>query len=158
MKTKCQNGASFLVLAAICAVAVAGCSSPPHSQYRTIHEAVINGDYEAVKADLKAQPADLELPDDSGQMPLHLAAIHCRTNIISLLLDQGAKIDAKMTGGATPLHLAAQSGCMDGVAILLAHHSQVNARDDQGRTPLVRAQQWHQDAVARYLQTHGGTE
>ena len=83
---------------------------------------------------------------------------HCRIDAAKLLLDKGAKIDAKAAGGTTALHLAAQSGCLDLVNLLLSKGAKVNARDDQGRTPLDRAMLWHRDEVVQLLRAHGGTE
>ena len=134
------------------------CHTQTHSAYRSIHQAAIDGDAVSVSADLKAHPGDLNLPDDAGQTPLHLAAIHCRTNVVALLLDKGARPDALATGDATPLHLAAQAGCAEAVTLLLSKGASINLRDSQGRTPLGRAKQWRQDATAELLRARGGIE
>ena len=148
-----------VLFAAMLAVAGAGCfHSPQHSAYREIHAAARDGDAEQVAGDLDQNPGDLNLPDDAGLTPLHLAASACHTNVVALLLDKGAKIDCPAKDDATPLHLAAQEGCADAVNLLLARGAKVNARDDKKRTPLVRAEQWHQDAVLPLLRQHGGTE
>jgi ankyrin repeat protein len=148
----------LVVLAIAAACLVPSCSTKAHSDYRTIHELVINGDLNAVTQDLNGYPGDLSLTDDAGQTPLHLAAIHCRTNIVVLLLDRGAKVDARAKGDDTPLHLAAQAGCLDAVAILLQHGADINARDSDGHTPMTRAREWNQDAVVNFLRDHGGKE
>jgi ankyrin repeat protein len=96
------------------------------------------------------------MKDDAGRTPLDLAVIHCHTNVVMLLLDNGAAINLKAAGGATPLHLAAQGTCPDMVALLLAKGAKVNARDDKRKTPLDRALEWHRDAIAELLRQHGG--
>jgi ankyrin repeat protein len=146
----------LLALAGSCLLP--SCSVKAHSDYRTIHQLVINGDLNAVTQDLNDYPGDLMLTDDAGQTPLHLAAIHCRTNVLALLLARGAKVDATAKGDATPLHLAAQAGCQDAVTVLLQHGANINARDSAGHTPMARAREWNQDAIVSYLQTHGGRE
>jgi ankyrin repeat protein len=147
------------LFSAACLVLTAGCfHTPPHSAYRPIHRYAIDGDAVGVAAELAKNPGDLNLPEDAGLTPLHLAAGHCRTNVVALLLDKGAKLNVKAQGGATPLHLAAQEGCADAVTMLLDKGANVNARDDQGRTPLKRAEEWHQEAVAQLLRGHGGTD
>jgi ankyrin repeat protein len=160
MKIKLRTPIRTAILTAALAIACAGCFliPPAHSTYRPIHEYAAAGNVAAVAQDLATNSDDLNLPDDAGRTPLHLAATHCHTDVVLLLLNKGAKIDPKAAGGATPLHLAAQEGCADMVSLLLAKGAKVNARDDQKRTPLVRAEQWHQDAIVQLLRQHGGTE
>lgn len=129
-----------------------------HSAYRHIHEYAKTGDVAAVAADLAEYPGDLNLPDDAGLTPLHLAALHCHTNVMALLLSKGADINRKAKDEITPLHVAAQEGCADAVSLMLEKGAEINARDSQGRTPLKRAELWHQNAVAELLRQHGGTE
>ena len=149
---------AFVTLAL--AIACSGCFliPPKHSDYRPIHEYAADGNVPEIAQDLAAYPHDVSLVDDAGRTPLHLAATHCHVDAAKLLLDKGAKIDAKAVGGTTPLHLAAQAGCVDMVNLLLARGAKVNERDDQGRTPLDRARQWHRDEVVQLLHTHGGVE
>ena len=155
IKTRLQ----LAVLIAAFGLMATGCWSPhPHSAYRTIHQCAINGDATCVATELAKAPDGLNLPEEDGLTPLHLAAQNCHTNVVSLLLDNGAKINVKAKDSATALHLAAQEGCMDVVALLLEHHANVNARDDKGRTPLKRAEEWSQDLVVSLLKSHGGTE
>jgi len=138
---------------------VAGCCHvQAHSAFRTIHQAVIDGNVAGVKEDLKLHPEHLNLPDDFGQTPLHLAAVHCRINVLALLLGNGAKIEAFAKSNATPLHLAAQSGCAAAVVMLLQKGAEVNPRDSDNRTPLGRAKRWHQDGIVTILREHGGEE
>jgi ankyrin repeat protein len=160
MKIKLRTPIRTVILTAALAIACAGCFliPPSHSTYRPIHEYAETGNVAAVAQDLSTNSYDLNLPDDAGRTPLHLAATHCHINVVVLLLNKGAKVDSKAGGGATPLHLAAQAGCMDVVNLLLAKGAKVNARDDQKRTPLVRAEQWHQDAIVQLLRAHGGIE
>jgi len=159
MKTRFHPSLASLLLTAVLAVGGTGCfHAPHHSAYREIHAAARDGDAAQVAGDLAQNPGDLNLPDDAGLTPLHLAASSCHTNVVVLLLDQGAQIDCPAKDGATPLHLAAQEGCAEGVDLLLARGAELNARDDRKRTPLVRAEQWHQDAVVQLLRQHGGTE
>jgi ankyrin repeat protein len=159
MRTKVSAWTQIAVLAAGCALFVGGCCLfQSHSHFRSVHEAAIDGDVMSVADDLKMRPGDLNLPDDAGQTPLHLASIHCRTNVVELLLDKGANIGAVAKGNATPLHLAAQSGCSAAARLLLSKGASVNARDDEGRTPLGRAKQWNQEELVLLLRQHGGIE
>jgi ankyrin repeat protein len=137
----------------------AGCARPlKHCAYRDIHAAARDGDVTQVAADLAQNPGDLNLPDDAGLTPLHLATSSCHTNVVALLLDKGARIDSAEKDGATPLHFAAQEGCLDAVRLLLDRDANVNARDKQGRTPLTRSEQWHHDDVGALLRARGGSK
>ena len=159
MKTKLHPPLWTVVGAALLAVSCAEyLQHQKHSAYREIHAAARDGDVEQVAGDLAQNPDDMNLPDDAGLTPLHLSAMHCHTNVVTLLLDKGAKIDSQAKDGTTPLHLAAQEGCADAVTLFLARGAQVNARDNQKRTPLVRAQQWHEDSIVELLRQHGGTD
>jgi ankyrin repeat protein len=149
-----------LALAMALVAAGEGCFLAPvkHSSFRAIHGYARDGDVAHVTEDLAQNPGDLNLPDDTGSTPLHLAASYCRLDVVALLLDKGAKVNIKAQDGATPLHLAAQQGCADVVKLLLARHADVNARDKDHRTPLGRAEAWHQEAIAQILRLNGGTE
>ena len=149
----------MLMVAGACGLLTSGCwPAHPHSAYRTIHQYAINGDAAGVSAELAMHPDELNLPEDDGLTPLHLAAENCHTNVVVLLLDKGAKIGVQAKNSDTPLHLAAQEGCVDVVAILLAKGAEINARDSQGRTPLDRAQQWHQTNVVSLLRQRGAIQ
>jgi ankyrin repeat protein len=129
-----------------------------HSAYRSIHEYAIAGDAAHVAADLESHPNDLNLLDDGGLTPLHLAVLHCHTNVVDLLLKNGADVNHEGKDNETPLHLAAQEGCIDAVSMLLEKGANVNPHDRQRRTPLTRAKQWHQDVTVEFIRQHGGTE
>lgn len=148
-----------VVLAAGFALLCSGCGlCHKGSRYRHIHEYARSGDAASVAADLSKYPGDLNLPDDAGLTPLHLAALHCHTNIIALLLARGADVNCEAKDDATPLHVAAQEGCLDGLKMLLEKGANINAHDSQSRTPLKRAELWRQNTVAEYLRQHGGAE
>jgi ankyrin repeat protein len=160
MKTQFLQPIRTAFLTTVLVITCSGCFLIPlkHSDYRTIHAYATDGNVAGLTQDLAAYPGDVNLTDDAGRTPLHLAATHCHVDAAKVLLDKGAKIDAKAVGGTTPLHVAAQAGCMDMVNLLLAKGAKINARDDQGRTPLDRATQWHRDEVVQFLRGHGGVE
>ena len=61
-------------------------------------------------------------------------------NVVTLLVEEGANLEARESGGQTPLHLAAVNTYRAGTRIvdyLIAQGANVNARDDRGTTPLV---------------------
>lgn len=70
---------------------------------------------------------------------LHEAAAHNRTEIMKLLIERGADVDAQDENGATPLHLAATRQSHDAINILLDAGASIDPRNIAGRTPLKHA-------------------
>jgi ankyrin repeat protein len=73
--------------------------------------------------------------------PLHLAAAHDRDSVVEILLQLGAKVDARSDGGWTPIHIACEIGSERVVRLLLAAGADVNARLLNGTTSLHLAAQ-----------------
>lgn len=154
-----QTSMRAAVLTVVFAIVCEGCFLfDQRSAYRSIHEYAKSGDVTRVAEELTKNPGELDLPDDAGLTPLHLAAAHCRKNVVALLIEKGADINRKAKDDATPLHLAAQEGCAEVVTMLMSKGANLNARDDQGRTPLVRAEQWHRDAIIQLILKYGGSK
>lgn len=148
-----------LVLLSLCGLYGVGCW-PAHgpSSYVKIHQCAMTGDLAGVAAEVARDPRLVNLPEDYGQTPLHLAAQNCHSNVVAFLLSHNATVDARGSDNETPLHLAAQEGCIDVVTLLLNGHAAINAKDKEGRTPLKRAEDWERPAVADMLKERGGTE
>ncbi len=130
----------------------------PHSDYRPIHQAAGGCDVATVAAILATNPAALNIREDGGRGPLHVAAARCCTNVVGLLLEKGADLELKGKTGETPLHVAAQEGCVDAVTMLVSKGAKINARDKEGHTPLKRAIDFEQTGTADLLRKLGGTE
>ncbi|KAL5227058.1 hypothetical protein ABZP36_015323 [Zizania latifolia] len=75
--------------------------------------------------------------DEHGATPLHLAARQGRPACVRLLLDKGAIVSAPTAAygfpGSTPLHLAARAGNLDCIRELLAWGADRLQRDSVGR-------------------------
>jgi hypothetical protein len=152
-----------------------------------IHDAARDGDLDKVKALLKENPRLVASRNSAGLTPLHLAASEGHADIVDLLLESGADVNANTTAsanpslggvavgggvalklgarihGMTPLHYAAQwgygpKGYKDVVELLLAHGATVNARDSYGKTPWHYAAYAGHSEVAELLHQHGGDE
>jgi len=63
----------------------------------------------------------------SGLTPLHVSSYLGFVNVVTLLLNNGASIDAVSVRSETSLHLATRQHHHDVMRILLRHHSNVNA-------------------------------
>jgi ankyrin repeat protein len=157
---KFQLNRVLLLVGLATSLALEGCFllPPPHSDYRPIHQAAGGCDVNTVSAILATNKAALNITEDGGRSPLHVAAAHCCTNVMVLLIEKGAKLELRGKTGETPLHVAAQEGCTEAVALLISKGANINARDNEGRTPLKRAIDYEQNSTADLLRKLGGVE
>ena len=76
--------------------------------------------------------------------------------VVELLIAEGADVNAKNKHGGTPLHEAAASGHKEIVELLIAEGADVNAKDVNGYTPLDWAIFNKDTETADLLRKHGG--
>ncbi|KAL5202520.1 hypothetical protein ABZP36_013472 [Zizania latifolia] len=131
-----------------------------------LHHAAYYGHHDCLQAILSAAQttpvADswgfarfVNVRDDYGATPLHLAARQGRPVCVQLLLENGAIVTA-LTGsygfpGSTSLHLAARSGNLDCIRKLLAWGADRLQRDSAGRIPYSVALKRNHGACAALL-------
>jgi ankyrin repeat protein len=85
--------------------------------------------------------AKVNVRNSYGSAPLHDAALGGQREIIEMLLDRGAELDARdEESGATPLYNAASWGKLEVVRLLIEKGADVNARNKAGKTPLSGAE------------------
>lgn len=72
--------------------------------------------------------------------PLHSAAAAHATEIVRMLVESDAPVNAKQHGGWTALHAAADNGDEEMIKILLQHGADPLAQNDDGKTPAQIAQ------------------
>ena len=103
-----------------------------------LFDQIRTGNFEAVRDLLENNPNLLEIRDQRGSTPLLLAAYYGHENIVTLLLDKGARVDALDGSGNTALMGVCFKG-FTGIAEKLikagANVSQKNAR--KGCHPLL---------------------
>lgn len=100
-----------------------------------LHRAASLGRYDIVEHVLRRQ-GDPNGRDACGRTPLHRAAAAGHAQVLSLLLEYGARIDARdMLFGMTALHLAARHRHTDAVICLLSRGADAELRDRFGETP-----------------------
>jgi uncharacterized protein (TIGR02996 family) len=80
--------------------------------------------------------ARLDLADDQGLAPIHLAALLGRKDKIRGLVELGVSVDAKSIDGRRALHLAVEGGHEEAVKLLLALGASPDEPDSGGRSPL----------------------
>ncbi|CAG0886607.1 unnamed protein product, partial [Cyprideis torosa] len=91
------------------------------------------------------------LLDDHGFSPLHWGCREGQANVVDMLMQRGARINATNRGDDTSLHLAAAHGHRDIVQMLLKQRADVNAVNEHGNTPLHYACFWEYEEVAEQL-------
>jgi len=158
-----------LLLTTIAAVVLVGCgesqqsalapeakSKPSTDVAHSIHDAVDNGNIEAVKQHLAAGVDVNVKATGGGWTPLHYATVNDRKEITELLIDEGANVNAKDNDGDTALHIASGKGHKEIAELLIAKGADVSAKDeDIGATPLHLAAQEGRMKVAKLLITNG---
>ncbi len=92
--------------------------------------------------------------------PLDYAAPYCGADVVKLLLDAGAKVNAADVRGMTPLMLAVASEHQDAgvVRLLLKAGADPNARSRAGESPLDWARKYGDGGVMVALQEAGARE
>jgi palmitoyltransferase len=95
---------------------------------------------------------DVNLPDNDTITLLHWAAINNRVEIVKLLLEKSANVDAK--GGdlaATPLQWATRQGHLASVVLLMNAGADPQIKDAEGCSAIHLAAQFGHTAVVAYL-------
>ena len=129
-------------------------SKPVDAKLRELISAVRGQDITRVRKMMAANPDLAKSSDGHGATALHHAAAYGTVDIVKLLLDQGADINARNSRDATPLHWAI--GNTPNVKLLLEKGAEINAQTEDGRTPLyLAATQRFSPADLQLLLDHG---
>ncbi|KAJ5574827.1 hypothetical protein N7450_008726 [Penicillium hetheringtonii] len=97
--------------------------------------------------------AKIDATELRGKTALHIATAHDRVDIVQLLLQHDANVNACSDGGWTPLHNACDKGCVEIVQILLREKAHINSQLLNGVTPLhLAAQGGHREVVECLLE------
>jgi ankyrin repeat protein len=120
-----------LLLTTIAAVVLVGCGLSE----RALFDAAEVGNIEAVKQHL-ASGMDVNVKNEAGVTPLHVAALMGHKEIAELLIAKGADVNETDSDGKTPLLSAAYFGRKEIAELLIAEGADVNAKTTDGETPL----------------------
>jgi ankyrin repeat protein len=105
----------------VCAVIAVALVCKVFASDTDIFQAALNGDVAKVKSLLKDNPHLASSKDEFGNSSLHWAALKGYKDIVELLLQYGAEVNARSDHGFTPLGNAAGEGQQEIVQLLLAH-------------------------------------
>ena len=91
--------------------------------------------------------ADIEQTETCcGRTALHVGS----SDVLKLLLERGAKVNAKDLAGLTPLHMVAKSGNLNDAELLVKYGADIKA-NGEGGTPLELARDYNNEEVADWL-------
>ena len=123
-----------------------------------IHDTAQAGDERLMQRLLGDARVDLSATTARGLTILHSAATGRSTNIVGMLLDRGAAIEARGDDGCTALHLAAFWGKEGVVRLLIEAGANVNAKRNDKATPRSLAAAANHESIEKLLLEHGAEE
>ena len=132
------------------------------SQMKNLFRAINSGDVVAVASICRGN-IDLNIKHQ-GLTPLERAAGKKRPDgngyddIVSILIDSGARVNETDERGWTALHVASTNGNINVVKLLIEEGAGVNIKDRMGKTPMKWAIIMKRTSVIEFLRTHGGVE
>lgn len=111
---------------------------PPRTASEMV-TAAQRGDVARIKELLAAGGNANDVDPETGRTALHFAARENRADVVTLLLDSKADVNAVDRTGKSALTLAAENSAVDTTRLLIQRGADVNKRDQIGGTPLTWA-------------------
>jgi|SRR5215471_6704058 len=122
---------------------------------KEILKAAKSGNAAVVKELLKTDADLVNARDKDDSTPLHCAVWKGHLEVVSILLDAGAEVNALNQNdhwGNTPLHAAAHANHTAIAQLLIQRGASIEARDANGRTPLDHTTFHKSTAAAKIIQ------
>ena len=88
-----------------------------------------------------------------GRTALLFAVVYNKTDVIRLLLQNGADVNKRNRhGDFTPVHLAAWNNNTEAIAMLMKHGASINITGNRGEKPIDVARRYESEAAVRMLE------
>lgn len=94
------------------------------------------GEIETVRTLLSSDPSLITTTDKDKYTPLHRACYENQTEVVKLLLENGADVGAVTEMGWQPLHSCCPWNNKESAVLLIQNGADVNAKSEGGQTPL----------------------
>lgn len=127
---------------------------------KEIIKAAKSGGVSRIKELLATDRGLINARDKDGSTPLHCATWKGQQEVVALLLESGADVNAHNANehwGTTPLHAAAHANQAAIAQMLIDHGADVNAKDRGERTPMFHTTFHKAKAVAKVLEKCGAS-
>ena len=115
------------------------------------HYAAIEGDVSTVNQ-LLEEGVPVDCVDGFDRTALFRAAQNNSTDVIRLLLQNGANANKRNLDGYTPLHEAAYENSTEAIAVLVEHGASINIKNNDGEKPIDEARWRENEAAVRMLE------
>lgn len=130
-------------------------SGPSYDDIENFMTAAKNGQVDVVENFLNQYGAAIVNAEDNIKArAITWAAWGGCDDVIKLLLNRGAEIDAHGTSGKTALSWAAEMGKLETFALLLDRGAKLDDKDDSGTTPMEYAKRSFNTAITDYIDQH----
>lgn len=126
-----------LAMIVFCGLGVAPAEAQYSENYKLM-KAIKDGDYYSARAAILSG-AQVNARDDHDVPYVCIVADKGDTDMLNIMLDQGANPDLARRDGENPLMIAAAKGNSAMVGVLLAHKADPNEQDKNGETALIKA-------------------
>lgn len=122
--------------------------------YTPLHEVFINPTSNYIIAQLLIAGSDVNIANNSGDIPLHLATNYKAPDIINSLIEYKSDVNKKDNDGNTPLNKAVNTGYLENVLELLKANADTNIPNNQGKTPIFNAKNENKILILKELIKH----
>ncbi|KAL4766789.1 ankyrin repeat-containing domain protein [Aspergillus nidulans var. acristatus] len=123
---------------------------PPHIN-PPLYDAAKKGETDIVR-ELLEQGEDVNVGLQNGWTPLHAASFYNKPNVVRLLLEFNANLEARLPRtGCRPLHKAAEAGTVSVMKLLVDNGADIEARSNEWETPLWIAARRNRRGAVRFL-------